>query len=89
MIGIEREAGLLRLTLRRPDKANSLTKAMLESLVAALDDVPQALVLTGEGKVFSAGADLDEARAGRSAAPTVRGRSDPRMGARAARERTA
>lgn len=69
MIGIEREAGLLRLTLRRPDKANSLTKAMLESLVAALDDVPQALVLTGEGKVFSAGADLDEARAGLATDP--------------------
>ena len=69
MIGIEREAGLLRLTLRRPDKANSLTKAMLESLVAALDDVPQALVLTGEGKVFSAGADLEGMAQGLGHAP--------------------
>ncbi|KAF0175008.1 MAG: Enoyl-CoA hydratase/isomerase family protein [Rhodobacteraceae bacterium] len=65
MIEIERDAGLLVLRLNRSDKANSLTKAMLEALDAALSgDTPAALILTGAGKVFSAGADLDEARAG-------------------------
>ena len=65
MIGVHDEDGLLILTLRRPDKANALTKAMLEDLDAALAKTQaQAVILTGEGKVFSAGADLDEARAG-------------------------
>lgn len=65
MIEIEREAGLLVLRLNRQDKANSLTKAMLEDLDAALSgEPPAAVILTGAGKVFSAGADLDEARAG-------------------------
>ena len=65
MIGVEHEDGLLILTLRRPEKANSLTKAMLEELDAILARTKaQAVILTGEGKVFSAGADLDEARAG-------------------------
>ena len=65
MIGVHDEDGLLILTLRRPDKANALTKAMLEDLDAALAKTQaQAVILTGEGKVFSAGADLEEARAG-------------------------
>ena len=57
-----------RVVLNRPDKANALTKAMLEELdrICARASVEGArvLVLTGTGKVFSAGADLDEARAG-------------------------
>lgn len=70
MIEIEREAGLLVLRLNRPDKANSLTKAMLEDLDAALaGEPPAAVILTGAGKVFSAGADLDEARAGLATDP--------------------
>lgn len=70
MIGIEDVAGLLVLTLRRPEKANSLTKAMLEDLDAALaSTTASAVILTGEGKVFSAGADLDEARAGLATDP--------------------
>jgi enoyl-CoA hydratase len=69
MIAIEREAGLLTLTLRRADKANALTRAMLGDLHDALADAPKALILTGEGRVFSAGADLDEARAGLAVDP--------------------
>lgn len=65
MIEIERDGGLQILRLNRPEKANSLTKAMLEDMDHALAaDPPAALILTGVGKVFSAGADLDEARAG-------------------------
>ena len=68
MIRVEKGAARWTLTIDRPDKANSLTKAMLEELAAAVAGATAAgvpvLVLTGEGKVFSAGADLDEARAG-------------------------
>ncbi|OYU40904.1 MAG: enoyl-CoA hydratase [Pseudorhodobacter sp. PARRP1] len=69
MIGVARAGGLLVLTLQRADKANALTRAMLVDLLAALEDTPQVLILTGEGRVFSAGADLDEARAGLATDP--------------------
>lgn len=66
---IRRDEGPLTvLTLDRQDKANSLTKAMMTDLVAHLRAAGArgagAVILTGAGKVFSAGADLDEARAG-------------------------
>ncbi|MDE3123440.1 MAG: enoyl-CoA hydratase/isomerase family protein [Paracoccaceae bacterium] len=68
MIEAERDGGLHRLILNRPDKANSLTREMLLALEAGVAEATKAgakvLVLTGRGKVFSAGADLDEARAG-------------------------
>ncbi len=68
MIGILDTGPLWTLTLRRPEKANSLTRTMLEGLERAVlrasAEGARALLLTGEGKVFSAGADLDEARAG-------------------------
>lgn len=67
MIRREDAGALTILTLDRPDKANSLTRAMMEQLVSDLRDsgaTQQAVILTGAGKVFSAGADLDEARAG-------------------------
>ncbi|MBY6202957.1 enoyl-CoA hydratase/isomerase family protein [Maritalea mobilis] len=75
MIEVSRDGGLWTVTLNRPDKANSLTATMLERLVeiaeeAASDEALRALILTGAGdKVFSAGADLDEARAGLATSP--------------------
>lgn len=72
MIGLEKNGGLWIATLRRPDKANALTGRMLADLTdiahAAAGEA-RALVLTGEGRVFSAGADLDEARAGLATNP--------------------
>lgn len=68
MIGIAQEDGLWTLTIDRQEKANSLTRMMLEALDAAVaqaaDASARALILTATGRVFSAGADLDEARAG-------------------------
>ncbi|EAQ46433.1 enoyl-CoA hydratase/isomerase family protein [Roseobacter sp. MED193] len=60
------EAGLWTITINRPEKANSLTAQMLEELVEIVTRAQAArgLILTGSGKVFSAGADLEEARAG-------------------------
>jgi enoyl-CoA hydratase len=58
----------LTLTLDRPDKANALTREMLERLAdeagAAAGQGDRVLVLTGTGKAFSAGMDLAEAATG-------------------------
>jgi len=65
MIGSDIADGQLTLTINRPHKANALTEAMLAELadiIAATD--ARVLVLTGAGKVFSAGADLDDVRGG-------------------------
>lgn len=72
MITREEHGPLWVLTLNRPGKANSLTRAMMEELINHLEEangVVEALVLTGAGKVFSAGADLDEAREGLATDP--------------------
>lgn len=73
MIHLERNEGLWRAVIDRPDKANALTRAMLDDLAgfaeAAGREGARAFVLTGAGKVFSAGADLDEARAGLATDP--------------------
>ncbi|PVA09611.1 enoyl-CoA hydratase [Pelagivirga sediminicola] len=70
MIDLAREGGIWTATLNRPDKANALTEDMLAELAdiaeaaAAAPQDARALILTGAGKVFSAGADLNAARAG-------------------------
>ena len=62
MIQLERDGDLWVVTLDRADKANSVTEAMLERLIEIADQAQAArgLILTGVGRVFSAGADLDE-----------------------------
>ncbi|PZX11991.1 enoyl-CoA hydratase/isomerase family protein [Celeribacter halophilus] len=72
MIELDRDGALWVVTLNRPEKANSLTSDMLSRLVGIVDeaaDQAKVFVLTGAGKVFSAGADLDEARAGLATSP--------------------
>lgn len=71
MIRLDRQGGILVATIDRPEKANSLTRDMLVRLaeIAAESRDAKALILTGAGKVFSAGADLDEARAGLATDP--------------------
>ncbi len=63
MIATEDQGALRLIRLARPDKANALTAEMLETIAAAAETAAaagiRALVLTGEGRVFSAGADLD------------------------------
>ncbi len=68
---VKEETGLWIVTINRPDKANSLTADMLERLCEIVESAREAraLVLTGTGKVFSAGADLDAARAGLALSP--------------------
>lgn len=74
MIARDFAGGIGRVTISRPNKANSLTGAMLAELTAAFEALAaepglRAVILTGEGTVFSAGADLDEARAGLALSP--------------------
>lgn len=68
---IKEDSGLWVVTLNRPDKANALTAEMLQELIRISQDAKdaKALIIKGEGKVFSAGADLKEARAGLATSP--------------------
>ncbi|HEV2816435.1 MAG TPA: enoyl-CoA hydratase-related protein [Allosphingosinicella sp.] len=55
-------AAVATVTLSRPDSLNALSAAMLDELRAAVESLPgsgaRALLLTGEGRGFSSGADL-------------------------------
>ncbi len=62
------------LTLNRPDKRNALSADLVGALKEALadaaeDDGVRVVVLTGAGKVFSAGADLAALEALQTASP--------------------
>jgi len=59
----ERRGAVALLTLNRPDVLNSLDRATLEALAAALAEIAgdpsvRAVVVTGEGRAFAAGADI-------------------------------
>ncbi len=70
MINAVMSEGVLTLTLARPDKANALTEDMLNQLADAVRGADaQAIVLTGQGKVFSAGADLEAVASGLATSP--------------------
>jgi methylglutaconyl-CoA hydratase len=57
------EADLATVTLNRPDKRNAISPEMIEELLAALAEVENSqarvLILTGAGKAFCAGMDLE------------------------------
>ncbi|MCB2037183.1 enoyl-CoA hydratase-related protein [Ottowia sp.] len=62
---VEQDGAVAILTLNRPQTLNSFTRQMHHELWAALDQVEanpaiRALVLTGAGRAFCAGADLSE-----------------------------
>ncbi|KUY79108.1 enoyl-CoA hydratase [Burkholderia cepacia] len=61
-LDIDRASNVATITLNRPDKLNSFTRAMHRELQSALDDVEaagaRALILTGAGRGFCAGQDL-------------------------------
>ena len=57
------DGGVATVTIARPEKLNAFDIDMLKALAAVCDDVEamsdvRALVLTGEGKAFSAGGDI-------------------------------
>lgn len=72
MIRVDRDdEGVWTVTLDRPDKANALTEDMLSELVRHMQAArkARAVILTGRGSVFSAGADLEAAKAGLAVSP--------------------
>jgi methylglutaconyl-CoA hydratase len=58
---IERDGGILRVTLARPERRNAFDAALIAALTDAFADVEdaRAVVLAGEGKSFCAGADVE------------------------------
>jgi len=59
-VQIERQDGVLRLTLNRPGRANSLTPGLLDALCEALGGAgnARAVIITGTGTSFSCGGDV-------------------------------
>lgn len=65
LVETSRDGRLLRLVLNRPEKRNALNIALCRELIAALEsaqDDPEvgAVLLSGNGKAFCAGMDLNE-----------------------------
>jgi methylglutaconyl-CoA hydratase len=61
------EGAVALLTLNRPDKRNAISYELIADLLRALEEVQSSpalvLVLTGSGKAFCSGMDLDNLRA--------------------------
>lgn len=71
---VSREAGILSLTLNRPDKLNAFNPEMHKLLRDALEEARdeaavRAVLLTGSGRGFCAGQDLSERNVSADAAP--------------------
>jgi methylglutaconyl-CoA hydratase len=70
-------SGIAKITLNRPEKRNALSFRLVEELMEALDEAEkstaQIVILTGAGKAFCAGMDLEELKtlAGKSHAENV------------------
>ena len=66
---VEKEAGIGTITFNRPDKLNSLTHQGFDEFIQALlemdaDSEVRVVIITGAGRAFSAGLDIDEASKG-------------------------
>jgi enoyl-CoA hydratase/carnithine racemase len=62
-IRVDVEDGIQTITLNRPEKLNAFTGTMMQELIAAFDaadenDDVRAVIVTGAGRAFCAGADL-------------------------------
>ena len=73
---VSQEAGVLTLTLNRPDKLNSFNEAMHLALRAGVeraaeDGAVRAVLLTGSGRGFCAGQDLGDRDPRKGGAPDL------------------
>lgn len=61
------EGGLATITLNRPDKRNAISFELIDDVLRALDEVAKSdaivLIITGAGKAFCSGMDLDNLKA--------------------------
>jgi methylglutaconyl-CoA hydratase len=66
-IEINHAEGIATLTLNRPDKRNAISYELIGELIRALEEVKNSsarvLIVTGAGKAFSSGLDLDNLKA--------------------------
>lgn len=76
----EEDGGVLTLTFTRDEKLNAVTDAMLDAIAGAVRDLGdrddlRVLVITGEGRYFTSGLDINSLRGdvGRGTDGTVRG----------------
>jgi len=66
-------AGTATITLNRPDKRNAISYELIDDLIAALKQAAaspaQVIILTGAGKAFCSGMDMENLKqlTGRSA----------------------
>jgi enoyl-CoA hydratase len=62
MIGVTRDGQVLTLEMQRPERRNALNAELVDGLREAIEKAStegaRAIVLTGQGHVFSSGADL-------------------------------
>jgi methylglutaconyl-CoA hydratase len=60
---LEFSGNLAKITLNRPDKRNAISTQMIAELLTALDEIEKTrtrvVILTGNGKAFCAGMDLE------------------------------
>jgi enoyl-CoA hydratase/carnithine racemase len=66
MVEFQRDGGVARIFLNRPQKVNALDAALLDALSEALQKVDESVrvvVVGGHGKAFCGGADVNELRA--------------------------
>ncbi|MEU0538666.1 enoyl-CoA hydratase [Nocardia sp. NPDC005978] len=62
MLGVSRDGEVVTIELQRPQRRNALNEELVGLLHAAIDEAAatsRVIVLTGQGPLFSAGADLD------------------------------
>ena len=61
------DSGIATITLNRPEKRNAISFQLIDDLLRALDEVAKSgalvLILTGAGKAFCSGMDLDNLKA--------------------------
>ena len=64
MINSQLKNNIRYITINRADKANAITAEMLDELIRLVSqsNKNKAVIISGSGKVFSAGADLDEVK---------------------------
>jgi enoyl-CoA hydratase/carnithine racemase len=82
-IRYEVDGPVCTVTLNRPERLNAVTKRLLEELLAAFDqadadDAVRAVIVTGAGRAFCAGADLEAG--GRTFDAAARVGDPPRRG---------
>src|SRR5207302_68256 len=66
-IQVGHDAGVATITLNRPDKRNAISFELIDELRRGLDEVEKSsalvVILTGAGKAFCSGLDLDSLKA--------------------------